>query len=318
MLEWLHGLSGERVMETIWKPLLRAKFDGGFEKVPATYIWSRLVRTTSSHDKGSRELMCFLEGGYMQLIQALAADIIKRGGTINLGATVEHVRAQHGRINGLTVDGQTLNGDGVVITTQTPVAQRLLPREFAGQHERWGRLNEYLGIVCVTVALRRRLSPYYTLNITDSRIPFTGVIETTNLIDPQYSGGYHLVYLPKYVGAGSSYARMSDDELIGRFRAQLLQMFPDLREGDIAAVRIGRERYVEPLHPVGRTDDVPPIVSEVPGLFLANAAQIYPQLTNGESVVAHAGHAAQAIVAALRPAGQGHSLPALVPAPAAD
>jgi protoporphyrinogen oxidase len=172
----------------------------------------------------------------------------------------------------------------VVITTQTPVARRLLPPEAAAVSEAWGRLDGYLGIVCMLLVLRRRLTPYYTLNITDERIPFTGVIETTNLIDPKHVGGYHLVYLPKYVAPNSPYARMPDAELQEAFLGYLRRMFPDLRDDDIAAVRIGRERYVEPLHPVGMTDLIPTLRSAIGGLYLANTGQIYPQLTNGESV----------------------------------
>ncbi|NCC36592.1 MAG: FAD-dependent oxidoreductase, partial [Chloroflexia bacterium] len=36
--DWLTGLSGERTVRHIWAPLLRAKFDGDFSQVPATYI----------------------------------------------------------------------------------------------------------------------------------------------------------------------------------------------------------------------------------------------------------------------------------------
>jgi protoporphyrinogen oxidase len=55
--------------------------------------------------------------------------------------------------------------------------------------------TEYLGIVCPLVVLDRPLSGFWTLNITDERIPFTGVIETTSYIDPKYVGGHFLVYL---------------------------------------------------------------------------------------------------------------------------
>lgn len=187
--------------------------------------------------------------------------------------------------------------DQVIITTQTPIARRLLPPEAAAVSERWSRLEGFLGIVCVLLVLRRSLTPYYTLNITDERIPFTGVIETTNLIDPACVGGYHLVYLPKYVAPGSRYATMPDDELRATFPGYLRQMFPDLRDEEIAAVRIGRERYVEPLHPVGMTDLIPPIRSEIAGLYLANTSQIYPQLTNGESVCTFALRTAGEVIA---------------------
>lgn len=299
--EWLTSLGGERTVRHIWAPLLRAKFDGDFSHVPATYIWSRLVRTTDTRTKGgSQELMCYLPGGYQELIDALAAGIRAKGGQISTGTTVEQVRVADGRVVGLSIGGQELPTDRVVITTQTPIARRLLPPEAAAVSERWGQLEGFLGIVCVLLVLRRRLTPYYTLNITDERIPFTGVIETTNLIDPQYAGGYHLVYLPKYVAPGSPYATMSDDELRTSFLSYLRKMFPDLRDDEIAAVRIGRERYVEPIHPVGATDLIPPVQSDVAGLYLANTGQIYPQLTNGESVCAFAAKVAREI--ASRPA----------------
>lgn len=296
--EWLRRMSGERAARNIWEPLLRAKFDGDFSQVPATYIWSRLVRTTDTRTKGgSQELMCYLPGGYQELIDALAAAVRAGGGIITTGATVEQVRVAEGRVAGLCVDGSEVPAARVVITVQTPIARRLLPPEAAEVSARWGQLEGFLGIVCMLLVLRRSLTPYYTLNITDERIPFTGVIETTNLIDPAYVGGYRLVYLPKYVAASSPFATMPDEQLRSAFLNYLRQMFPNLRDDEIAAIRIGRERYVEPLHPVGMTDRIPPVRSAIAGLYLANTSQIYPQLTNGESVCAFARQVAGDIAA---------------------
>jgi protoporphyrinogen oxidase len=299
-LEWLRELGGERLTKLIWEPLLRARFDGEIDRVPATYIWSRLLRVASTHDTATPGQMCYLTGGHGQLIESLARDVIARGGTINLGASVEQVRLLGGRAVGLVVDGQPICGDGVALTTPTPEARTLLPPELAGQSERWGRISAYLDRICVLVVLRRRVMPYYMLNITDPRVPFTGIVETTNLIDPALIGGYHLVYLPRYIGVDSGAARMSDDELARAFTARLMQMFPDLGPADIAAVRTLRARHVEPLHAVGCADDLPPIVGDVPGLFLANSSQIYPRIMSAESVASHAGVAAEAILSTLR------------------
>jgi protoporphyrinogen oxidase len=296
---WLTQLGGRGPVEHIWKPLLRAKFDGEYGDVPATYIWSRLVRMTDTRDKASaKEMMCYLPGGYDMLIKALARAIEVRGGAIYTGAAVEQIEVADGRAVGLRLSGGSVASDGVILTLQTPVARRLLPPAVADVATRWSRLDSYLGIVCMLLVLRRSLIPYYTLNITDERIPFTGVIETTNLIDRQFVGGYHLAYLPKYVAPNSPYARMSDAELRPDFLGHLYRMFPGLSERDIAAVRIGRERYVEPLHPVGQTDAIPPIAADLAGLYLVNSAQIYPQLTNGEAAVAHARRAAALIMGA--------------------
>jgi protoporphyrinogen oxidase len=295
--EWLTKLGGERTVKHIWSPLLRAKFDGDFSNVPATYIWSRLVRTTDTRTKGgSQEQMAYLPNGYQELIDALAAAIRRKGGTITNGATVDQLRVVGGRVVGLSVNGQELASDGAVLTAQTPISRRLLPPEASAVSERWGRLEGFLGIICMLLVLKRSLIPYYTLNITDERIPFTGVIETTNLIDPAHVGGHHLVYLPKYVAPNSPYVKMSDEELRTTFLSYLRRMFPDLRDDEIAAVRIGRERYVEPLHPLGATDLIPTVSCEVGGLYLVNTGQIYPQLTNGESVCAFAQTTATEIV----------------------
>lgn len=296
VVEWLTKLGGRGTVEHIWKPLLRAKFDGGFDNVPATYIWSRLVRTTNTREKGGAvEKMCFLPGGYAMVIDALAQAITARGGQIMTGVAVQQVRVDDGRVCGLRLSSGDIDSDGAVLTLQTPIARRLLPPEAADVNARWRLLEEYLGIVCLLLVLRRSLSPYYTLNITDERIPFTGVIETTNLIDRQFTNGYHLVYLPKYVAPDNLFAQMNDEALQQSFLVYLRQMFPDLRPDDIAAVRIGRERYVEPLHPIGRTDDIPPFTTDIAGLYLVNSSQIYPQLTNGEAAVAHAARAAEVI-----------------------
>lgn len=301
VVEWLTKLSGRRTVEHIWKPLLRAKFDGGFDNVPATYIWARLVRTTDTREKGGAvEKMCFLPGGYAMVIDALAKAITARGGQITTGVAVQQVRVSEGRVCSLRLSDGEIDSDGAVLTLQTPIARRLLPPEAAEVNQRWSLLEDYLGIVCTLLVLRRSLSPYYTLNITDERIPFTGVIETTNLIDRQFTNGYHLVYLPKYVTPDNLFAQMNDEALQRSFLVYLRQMFPDLRSDDIAAVRIGRERYVEPLHPIGRTDDIPPFTTDIAGLYLVNSSQIYPQLTNGEAAVTHAARAAEAVAQAVQ------------------
>ena len=71
--KWLLRLSGRRTFENIWRPMLRAKFDGGFENTPATYMWSRLVRIKSTRSGASqKEESGHLIGGYATLMKAMA------------------------------------------------------------------------------------------------------------------------------------------------------------------------------------------------------------------------------------------------------
>jgi protoporphyrinogen oxidase len=288
--DWLTRLSGRHAYQTIWKPLLGAKFDGDFAQVPATYIWSRLVRMTDTRDGAAqKELMGYLVGGHLPVVEAMGARIVARGGTVQTDTAVTAVSVDAtGRIGGIQTDRGAIEADAVVLTTPTAIARRLLPEHLAPLAERWSQLDRYLGVILLLVVLRRRLTPYYTTNITDISVPFTGVIETTNLIAPEHVGGYHLVYLPKYVYPGNPYAVMGDEALRAEFMGHLRRMFPDLGDDDIVTTRLFRERYVEPIHPIGGTGRIPPIQTDIPGLFLANTSQIYPALTNCDSVTRHA------------------------------
>jgi protoporphyrinogen oxidase len=177
--------------------------------------------------------------------------------------------------------------DRIIVTMQTPLFMRLAPgmpqdyRDFLGK-------TDYLGIVCPLLVLDRPLSNYWTLYITDENIPFTGVIETTSYIDPADVGGNHLVYLPKYTVPDSPWFKMNDDEVRETWLRYVQQMFPDFQRASIRHFLVHRERYVEPIHPLNGVQLIPSIETPVKNLYLANAAQIYPELTNGESVTRHA------------------------------
>ena len=83
--EWLVRLSGSSTFKNIWLPMLKAKFDGGFDNTPATYIWARLVRMKSTRRGASqKEEAGHLIGGYSSMIRAMADRIQDAGGVIHL------------------------------------------------------------------------------------------------------------------------------------------------------------------------------------------------------------------------------------------
>mgnify|MGYP000021928383 CR=1 FL=1 len=294
--EWLVRLSGRRTFESIWRPLLKAKFDGGFENTPATYIWARLVRMKSTR-KGvnQKEEAGHLIGGYMTLIEAMARQIQARGGKIHLRCPVEEIVIERGRAVGVRVGQQVHPFSAVVAALQVPLFRRLIPgadpayRDFLGQ-------TEYLGVICPLLVLDRPLTGFWTLNITDDRVPFTGVIETTTYIDPQFVGGHHLVYLPKYTLPGSPWQKKSDEEIREIWLQHLESMFPHFNRNWVRDFRVHRELYVEPLHGLNSTHLIPGVKTPVENLYLATTAQIYPALTNSESVTRHARWVARQIM----------------------
>lgn len=293
--KWLVGLSGRTTFQNIWRPMLKAKFDGGFENTPATYIWSRLVRMKSTRGGASqKEMAGYLLGGYATLLKAMAARIEQSGGQIHLRTPVQEIVLEGGRAVGLRLGGEVRRFDAVAATVQTSIFQRLIPSAPA-EYKAFLDKTQYLGIVCPLMVLDRPLTGYWTVNITDDRYPFTGLIETTSYINPTDVGGHHLVYLPKYTQPGSEWQAKSDDEIREIWLSNLEAMLPTFKREHVRYFLVHREKFVEPLHGLNETDLIPPMQTPIPGLILATTAQIYPALTNGESVTRHARAAADLI-----------------------
>jgi protoporphyrinogen oxidase len=294
---WLVRVGGRNAFENIWRPLLRSKFDGDrFDDVPATWIWSRLVRMKSARTGATQqEGAGHLIGGYATLVRALAEKIRAAGGVIHTRCPVQEVVFENGVTAGLRVGTEIRRYDAVAATVQTPIFMRLIPSADATYREFLAR-TEYLGVVCPLLVLDRPLTGYWTVNITDGSIPFTGVIETTAYIDPQYVGGHHLVYLPKYTAPGSEWQAKPAEEIKTIWMQNLRRMFPDFDESRVKYFLVHRERYVEPLHGLDSTSRIPAVKTPIPRLFLATTSQIYPALTNGESVTRHARDAASLVL----------------------
>ena len=298
--KWLVRLSGSRTFKNIWLPMLKAKFDGGFDNTPATYIWARLVRMKSTRSGANqKEEAGHLIGGYSSMIKAMADRIESAGGKIYLQKPISKIVIEQNKARGLIIDGETRSFDLIISTVQPPVFQYMIP-DATSEYRDFLAKTQYLGIICPIMVLDRPLSGYWTLNLTDDSIPFTGVIETTTYIDTQYVGGHHLVYLPKYTAPDSPMQKMTDEQIKVIWLNQLESMFPQFDRNWIRYFLVQRARYVEPLHPLNGMDIIPSVHTPIKNLYLATNAQIYPTLTNGESISRKAREVADLIVHEIR------------------
>jgi protoporphyrinogen oxidase len=279
--DWLVRLCGKRIVERLWRPLLDSKFDGRFDDLPATYLWARTRRMSKTRDSAGREIMGWLEGGYQKLIDALERRIRDLGGEIHAGTAVERVVAGDGGPTGIVVDGSFRAFDQILCTLAPPQARRLLDERLAQavgpDHCR------YLGVICLLLRVSRSVSPYYTLNITDRRVPLTTVVETTHVVDPAHAGG-SLLYAAKYVDPGHPDLDAPLAEIEDRYLGHVRTIFPHLRDEEILAARVQRARVVEPVHLLGGAKRLPELIP-VPGLALASTAHVYPETVNGQAVI---------------------------------
>lgn len=282
--DFLTRKAGKTLFERFWKPLLDAKFDGRFETIPMTYIWARIRRMASTRRKLSqREVMGHIKGNLQGVVDALQHQIQQLDGTIVTGTTVEGIVTENGSVGGVRVLGKKHVHDVVISTLPHPQFQKLLPVELRDVS---AQQVEYMAIVCVLLVMKKRLTPFHTLNLIDGAAPYTGIIETTNVIDPELMNGRHLAYIPKYLSPyNRHWLTRTDDDLKTECFGHLKRMFPGFSESDVEAVWIGREACVEPLYALDFYKTIPTIEGPAKGLFVANNSQTYPFLLNCESIV---------------------------------
>jgi protoporphyrinogen oxidase len=292
--DWMVRLCGRRTWEVLWRPLLDSKFDGRFDDLPATYLWSRSRRMSRSRDRSSQEVMGTLDGGYQALADALGADVRRHGGEVRTREPVRAILSASGRAIGVVGSRGFEPHDHVVCTLLPSATRPLLDRGLAAQvvPDRC----RYLGIVCLVMRLRRSLSPWYTLNITDRRVPLTAVVETTHVVDPERVGGT-LVYVPRYVNPDSPELDRPTPEVKAAYMGHVRTMFPGFDPGaDVLASQVARARVAEPVHTLGGADRLPDMFP-APGLALASSAHVYPEIVNGQAALG----VAERLVAGLLP-----------------
>lgn len=294
LVPWLERACGRRTVERMWRPLLDSKFDGAYDDLPASYIWARTRRMTATRE-GGREVMGWIPGGYPTLIDALRARIEALGGTVRAGTRVERITGDAGGARGIVVDGVHRAFDAVACTLLPPQARGLLDpglRVRAPQDR-----CRYLGVVCVVLRLDGSVSPYYTLNVTDRRIPLTTVVETTHVVDPEHVGGT-LLYVARYVNPDSPDLTRDADELADEYVGHAATMLPGLAVRRVLARSVQRARAVEPVHVMGGAANLPAMFP-APGLALASSVHAYPDVVNGQAMIGVAERLAEGVLARL-------------------
>ena len=290
--QWVRRTAGDRLWQKLFKPLLDSKFDGEHADLPATYLWSRTRRTAGTRDRSGREVMGWIRGGHQRLADRLAEEIRTFGGEVMVSTPVRYIPSSAGRAIGVVLDTGVVRHDVVVTTMLRPHMEHMLGPELESA------LPEdpcrYLGIVCLVARVRKSVSPYYALNITDRRIPLTSVVETTHVVDPEHVGG-HLIYVPRYVSAGSPELDASSRDITRDYLGHVAAMFPGFDPAtDVIAAQVARARVAEPIHRFGsheRATDLFP----APGLAVASSAQVYPDIVHGQAILGVAERVADAV-----------------------
>ena len=271
--DWLRQWSGRRTFEKIWLPLLRAKLGENYKIASAAFIWAIIARMYAARRSGlKKEMFGYVRGGYARILEKFAERLTADGVAIRLNQRARCIESGDEGVR-VETDDETLQFDRVIVTAAAPLASELCPDLTEREHALLEGVT-YQGIICASLLLKKPLANFYVTNITETWVPFTAVIEMSTLVDRSQFGGRSLVYLPKYVAPDDPAFQMPDEEIKSNFLSALERMYPHFQRDDVLAFKVSRVRRVFAVSTRNYSQQVPPMVTSVPGLYLANSAHI--------------------------------------------
>lgn len=318
---WIERAMGAEPWEKVWGPLLRGKFGDRADEISMAWLWSKLtLRRRIKGGETRHEMLGYPRGSWQPLLEALRERIEGSGGRVMIDRPAVRVARDGARFlvawgapdsfrlghdpRSFESAGVPERYDAVVATVPNDVFEQLLDPDLAREvgPDYLGRLHsiEYRTALCMLLELDRRFTPYYWTNIGGTNIgelelPFVGLIEQTNFVEPERYGGRRFLYIANYVTRDDPWLAMSEDELLAIFEPGLRRVNPGFSRDWVRRVWLFCEPAAQPVVTVGYQERMPPLQTPVPGLILANTTQIYPEDRGTNYSVWLGGEAAAAI-----------------------
>ncbi|HWO72686.1 MAG TPA: NAD(P)/FAD-dependent oxidoreductase [Dehalococcoidia bacterium] len=276
--EWIRRYAGQKALDVVWGPLLRGKFADQAEEVAMAWLWSKVHLRFSSRGSGpsQREKLGYMLGSFRVYIAELERRLRERA-RVETSQPVRRIEVSAGRASGLLLaDGRRVEADAVIACVPSERFLAIAP-PLDEEYERRVKAARWQSALCYVVALKHSLTPIYWLNISDAGIPFIAVIEHTNFIEKERYGGLHLVYLSNYLKPDHPWMVLSDQELDDLYLPHLQKFNPSFSRDWIVDRWVFRGPNAQPVIRCHYRDDLPDHCTPVPGLYLANMQQIYPE-----------------------------------------
>lgn len=269
---WIRRAVGEEAWEVLWRRLFDYKFYDYSSNLSAAWIWSRIRRIGRSRYNLFKEKLGYLDGGSETLLQAMRADIERRGGELRLKTPATKVVIDGGAVRGVEAGGQFEAFDKVISTIPLPYVPRVMP-DLPSDLLAAFSSKQNIAVVCVIAKLRRAVSDNFWVNTNDPEMDIPGLVEYSNLrpLDE------HVVYVPFYMPGEHPKFAEPDTVFLDKVRRYLKKINPALTDADFLDMRASRYRYAQPICEPGYLDRLPPPKLPVQGLWVADTSYYYPE-----------------------------------------
>ena len=338
---WIVRNMGRPAWEHVWGPLMRGKFGERAEQISMAWIWDKATRRRNIREGEARqEVFLHPKNSFEPLFERLAAGIEEHGGRVMIDRPAARLVRDSGSLavvpakpdsfrRGLDPrefepDAAPQRYDAVVACVPSDVFIELLDPELAAEvgDGYLGRLEsiEYFTAFNLLVELERPLTGHFWVNVADRRCPFVGLIEHSNFVGRENTGGRVFSHVTNYLPAGHELLGLDADSLLDRYEVGLRLINPGYERSWVRNRWLFREPAGQPIVDVGYRERIPPRRTPVAGLFLVNTTQIYPEdrgtnyaVRDGGLVAAEALDAAVDLSGAGPRAATGHQEAALPP-----
>jgi protoporphyrinogen oxidase len=295
---WITRAMGREAYETIWGPLLRGKFGDRADDISMAWLWSKLtLRRRLEGAEAREERLGYPRHSWEELFVALRSQIEDHGGRVLLDRPAARLARADGGFavqpgahrsyrrgldpRSFEPDGEPERYEAVIATVPNDVFAALLDPGLAAELGD-GYLSRLAGIeyhaaLCLLLELDRRFSPFYWTNVADRRLPFVGLIEQTNFVEPEHYGGRRFLYVANYLEQGHELLELDAEALIERYTDGLRAVNPAFARSWIRERWLFREDHAQPIVTAGYRERIPPLETGAAGLLLANTTQIYPE-----------------------------------------
>jgi protoporphyrinogen oxidase len=282
--DYLIKLFGQNNYTVIWEPLMVAKFSEYADQVPASWIARRIQVTFFSRSNNGKTRYGYITGTYAPLFEKLKTSLVKKKVSFvndfvsrihQTGETVTVETAEHG----------TQVYDKVMVATPIGVAQKII--DHADVQKRINKFKD-LNAFVVMLFMKKKFTDYFWININEADIPFTGVIELTNLTGTKLFKGFNIVYLVQYLSDKSVFNK---EEALKNLPSYLKRLKPDFDEKDIIFQSDAFASGAAPIPFLNYLSEMPTFKTSQSRIYMLNSSMIYPQDRGvGNSIQLARGH----------------------------
>ncbi len=275
---WIRRWAGRQAYEVMWRALLMGKFGPAYDQVSMTWFWGKIHLRGGSRQGLGPERLGYPRGSFQIFTDALVDSIRAQGGRVHAGTPVRRVVVEEGRARRLLLEDGRAAGpyDAVIATVPGPAFLALAP-DMPEDYAALVQGVRYQAVLCLVLQLARSLSPIYWLNISDAASPFVGAIEHTNYIPPEVYDGRRLIYLTNYLPPEHPYFALSAEELLRTYLPGLQRINASFRPDWVEQAWRFSDPGAQPIVTPHYSQRIPPHRTPIPGLYLANTTQIYPE-----------------------------------------